>query len=44
MRLRVGSRGVFVSQFAMLVSRSRVLLSFLVLAEHVVMLGLMMMM
>jgi hypothetical protein len=40
----VGSRGMFVSEPAMLVSRSCVLLGIFVLAECVVMLGLMMMM
>jgi len=44
MRLSVGSRGVFVSKLAMLMSRSCVLFGFVVLAERVVMLGLMMMM
>ena len=44
MRMSVGSRGMFVSDLAMFVSRSCVLLRFLVLAEGVVMLGLMMMM
>jgi hypothetical protein len=44
MRLSVGSRGMFVCEFAMLVSRSCVLLGIFVLAERVVMLGLMMMM
>jgi hypothetical protein len=43
MRMSVGSRGMFVSEFAVLASRSCVLLSFFVLAERVVMLGLMMM-
>ena len=44
MRLSVGGRGMFVSELAMLVSRSCVLLGIFVLAECVVMLGLMMMM
>jgi hypothetical protein len=44
MRMSVGARGMFVSEFAMFVSRSCVLLSFFVLAERVVVLGLMMMM
>jgi hypothetical protein len=44
MRLSVGSRGMFVGELAMLVSRSCVLLGIFVLAERVVMLGLMMMM
>ena len=43
-RFSVGSRGMFVSKFRMLMSRSCVLLGFVVLAESVVMLGLMMMM
>ncbi len=40
----MGSRGMFVSEFTMLVSRSCVLLGFFMLAERVTMLGLMMMM
>jgi hypothetical protein len=44
MRLSVGGRGMFVSELAMLVSRSCVLLGIFVLAERVVMLGLVMMM
>jgi hypothetical protein len=44
MRMSVGRRGMFVSKFAMFLSRSCVLLGFFVLAERVVMLGLMMMM
>jgi hypothetical protein len=44
MRFSVGSRGMFVSKLAMLMSRSCVVLGFVVLAECVVMLGLMMMM
>jgi hypothetical protein len=44
MRLSVGSRGMFLCEFAMLVSCSCVLLGIFVLAERVVMLGLMMMM
>ncbi len=44
MRLRVGIRGMFVSKLAMLMSRSCMLLGFIVLAECVVMLRLMMMM
>ena len=43
MRMSVGSRGMFVSDLAMFASRSCVLLRFFVLAEGVVMLGLMMM-
>jgi hypothetical protein len=43
MRLSVGSRGVFLRELAMLVSCCRVLLGIFVLAERVVMLGLMMM-
>jgi hypothetical protein len=43
MRFSVGSRGMFVSKLAMLMSRSCVVLGFVVLAECVVMLGLMMM-
>jgi hypothetical protein len=43
MRMSAGSRGVFVSELAMFVGRSRVLLGFFVLADRVVMLGLMMM-
>ena len=43
-RLSVGSRGMFVRELAMLVSRSGVLFGIFVLAERVVMLGLMMMM
>jgi hypothetical protein len=43
MRMSVGSRRMFVSDLAMLASRSCVLLRFFVLAEGVVMLGLMMM-
>jgi hypothetical protein len=42
--MRVRCRRVFVSLFAMLLSRSRVVLSVLVLAPRVMMLGLMMMM
>jgi hypothetical protein len=42
--MSVGSRGMFVRKLAMLVSRSCVLLGIFVLAERVVMLGLMMMM
>jgi hypothetical protein len=41
MRFSVGSRGMFVSKLAMLMSRSCVVLGFVVLAECVVMLGLM---
>jgi hypothetical protein len=44
MRMSVGSRGMFVRELAMLVSRSGVLFGIFVLAEGVVMLGLMMMM
>jgi hypothetical protein len=44
MRMRVGSRGMFMSELAMFVSHSCVLLGFFVLADRVVMLGLMMMM
>lgn len=44
MRLSVGSRGVFLRELAMLVSCCCVLLGIFVLAERVVMLGLMMMM
>src|SRR5260370_17477118 len=44
MRMRVGRRSMFVSELAMFVSRSCVLLGFFVFAESVVMLGLMMMM
>ena len=44
MRMSVGSHGMFVCELAMLVSRSRVLFGIFVLAEGVVMLGLMMMM
>jgi hypothetical protein len=44
MRMSVGRRGMFVSKFAMFLSRSCVLLGFFVLAKRVVMLGLMMMM
>jgi len=43
-RLSVSSRGMFVCEFAMLVSRSCVLFGIFVLAERVVMLRLMMMM
>ena len=43
-RFSVRSRAMFVSKLAMLMSRSCVLLGFVVLAECVVMLGLMMMM
>jgi hypothetical protein len=42
-RLGVSSSGMFVCKFAMLVSRSCVLFGLFVLAERVVMLGLMMM-
>jgi hypothetical protein len=44
MRLSVGSRGMFVSKLAMLMSRGCVLLGIFVLAACVVMVGLMMMM
>ena len=44
MRFSVGRRGMFVSKLTMLMSRSCVLLGFVMLAECVVMLGLMMMM
>ena len=44
MRFSVSRRGMFVSKLAMLVSRSCVLLGFVVLAKCMVMLGLMMMM
>jgi hypothetical protein len=44
MRMSVGSRSMFVSEFAMFVSRSCVLLGFVVLADGVMVLGLMMMM
>ena len=40
----MGSRGMFMSELAMLMCRSCVLLGVFVLAERVVMLGLMMMM
>ena len=43
-RKTVGGRGMFVSSLAMFLSRACVLLGFFVLAERVVMLGLMMMM
>jgi len=43
MRMSVGSSGVFVGKLAMFVSCSSVLLSFFVLAERMVMLGLKMM-
>jgi hypothetical protein len=43
-RLSVGGRGMFVRKVAMFMSRSCVLLGFFVLAERMVMLGLMMMM
>jgi hypothetical protein len=43
-RLSVGGRGVFVRKVAMFMSRSCVLLGFFMLAERMVMLGLMMMM
>jgi len=43
-RMTVGGRGVFVGGVAMLLSRGRVLLGFVVFAKSVVMLGLMMMM
>jgi hypothetical protein len=44
MRMSAGSRGMFVSKLAMSVSRSCVLLALFVLAERMVMLGLMVMM
>jgi hypothetical protein len=44
MRMSVGSRRMFMSEFAMFVSRSCVLRGFLVLAYRVMVLGLMMMM
>ena len=44
MRLSVSSRGVFLCELAVLVSCSCVLLGIFVLAQRVVMLGLMMMM
>ena len=44
MRLGVGGRGMFLGEFAMLVSCSCVLFGIFVLAERVVMLGLVMMM
>ena len=40
MRMRVGRRSMLVSELAMFVSRSCVLLGFFVLAERMVMLGL----
>ena len=44
MRMSAGSSGMFVSEFAVFVSRSCVLLGFVMLADGVMMLGLMMMM
>jgi hypothetical protein len=44
MGMSVGSRGMFVSELAMFMSRRCVLLGFVVLTQSVMMLGLMMMM